>query len=526
MIHSIAVGCAGLALFGCAPAVAAQIPTRDWSPAERAVLGDFTVINAVAAASDRVFVVSPSSLAVWRPDYRRWEGPYQPREPRLLRDVFAAIVDPLDNSVWLARPGGWVHYEPDLDLWSAGTASARVQGLAFDLESAVSGVLLQTAAGWMQVPRGGVMAVPVPAPAQPVRGGSVQELLRSNPSLQASGARFLLDGRLRAARITSVARSFDRVGWYVGTSGVGLLYLREGAGIPDPIPFGIAGDNLGAVFAAPGGVWVASDRAGDAPAALSFVASDLSDFHSLLGPPATGLPFTQVRRLLGMGSSLWAATDYGVARIDPASGRVELIDDRRGLPDSRIYAIAARRGWIAVGTAHGAARITDSAEVIRIAPSFSDPAYAVAIAGDTTWLGTASGLFFTLSRDGELVQPAALGRSPVAREPVVALAWLGEILVALTEDRIMARRPNGTWSFGPVLSTQVGRLRALAPDDGGVWVAGERGVGFARLDLPIVRPLLPGDLPGEPRDVAVDADYIWIATSAGLVRFARDAVRP
>jgi hypothetical protein len=34
-----------------------------------------------------------------------------------------------------------------------------------------------------------------------------------------------------------------------------------------------------------------------------------------------------------------------------------------------------------------------------------------------------------------------------------------------------------------------------------------------------------GDLPGEPRDVAVDADHLWVATSAGLVRFRRDAVR-
>ena len=309
------------------------------------------------------------------------------------------------------------------------------------------------------------------------------------------------------------------------TAGVGLLYLREGAAIPDRLSFGVAGEQLTSVFSAPGGVWVASARTPSRPTALSFVASDLSDFRTVLGPPATGLPFTQVRQMVGLGTSLWAATDGGVARIEPGTGRVQMIDDRLGLPDSRVYAISARRGWLAVGTARGAARMTDSAAVIRIAPSFGEAAYAVAIAADTTWIGTPSGLFLTLSRDGELVRPAGLG-TVAAREPVVGLAWLGETLVALTPDRVISRDARGRWQIGPVLSTQVGRLRALTPDGAGVWVAGERGAGFARLDLPIVRPLMIGDLPGDPRDLAIDADYLWIATSAGLVRFRRDAVRP
>jgi ligand-binding sensor domain-containing protein len=176
-----------------------------------------------------------------------------------------------------------------------------------------------------------------------------------------------------------------------------------------------------------------------------------------------------------------------------------------------------------VGTAHGAARLTDSAAVIRIAPSYREAVYAVALAADTTWIGTPTGLFFTVSRDGDLLRPAGLG-TVAAREPVLALAWLGETLVALTPERVISRDGRGRWQVGPVLSTQVGRLRAFTPDGNGMWVAGERGAGFARLDLPMVRPLLIGDLPGDPRDVAVDADHVWIATSAGLVRFRREAV--
>ena len=512
-------------LFAVAGPALAQRPSRDWSREDRVVIGDFSHIRTVAAASDRVFATSPAALLVWLPHFERWEGPFLPPDPRLLEDAMGALADPLDNSLWIARPDGWVHYEPDLDSWTSGSVPGRVQGMAFDLAEPLSGLRLQTSAGWLEVPRGGFAPLGAEPPAQPLRPGSAAELLRTNPSFQALGTQFLLDGRMTEAPLTAAARSFDRLGWFVGTAGVGLLYLREGAAIPDKLSFGVAGEQLTSVFAAPGGVWVASARTPARPTALSFVASDLSDFRTVLGPPATGLPFTQVRQMVGLGTSLWAATDGGVARIEPGNGRVQMIDDRLGLPDGRVYAISARRGWLAVGTARGAARMTDSAAVIRIAPSFGDAAYAVAMASDTTWIGTPSGLFLTLSRDGDLVRPAGLG-TVAAREPVIGLAWLGETLVALTPDRVISRDGRGRWQIGPVLSTQVGRLRALAPDGAGVWVAGERGAGFARLDLPIVRPLMIGDLPGDPRDIAIDADHLWIATSAGLVRFRRDAVRP
>ena len=518
------VGTAFLLLAAAAPADA-QRPSRDWRADERVVLGDFSTVTAVAAASDRVFVVSPRAVLVWRPDFRRWEGPFLPPDPRLLDETSAALVDPLDNSLWLAGPGRWAHYEPDLDMWSGGATGERVLSIAFDLDAPGNGLLLQTRSGWMQVSRGGA-PMPASPPANPLRPESVSELIRRNPSLQALGAQYLLDGRLREARLTSAARSFDRLGWYVGTSGAGLLYFREGSGIPERLPFGIIGDNLGAVFAAPGGVWVASLATQTGAAALNFVASDLLDFRTLLGPPATGLPFEQARRLLGVGSALWAATERGLARIDPATGRVQVLDELRGLPDSRVYSVAARREWIAAGTAHGVVRVTDSSEVIRIAPSFSDAALAVAISADTTWVGTANGLFFTVGRDGDLLRPAALARSAQARDPVVALEWLGESLVALTPDRVMYRRPDGEWVLGPVLSSQLGRLRAFDGDGAGTWLAGERGIGFARLGFPVSRAFLIGDLPADPRDIAADADFVWVATGAGLVRFAREAVGP
>ena len=41
-----------------------------------------------------------------------------------------------------------------------------------------------------------------------------------------------------------------------------------------------------------------------------------------------------------------------------------------------------------------------------------------------------------------------------------------------------------------------------------------------------MRSLREGDLPGDSNDLAVDRDYLWVATDGGLVRFRLDAIRP
>lgn len=500
----------------------AQRPSRDWSLEDRVVIGDFSRITSVAATSDRVYVTSPTSLLIWRPQFARWEGPYLPPDPRYLAGVFSALPDPLDNSLWLARRDGWVHFSPELQMWTSGEAPAAVRSIAFDLADP-SGLLLETRDGWLRATRGSGAVFPADRPAQAVRPAALSDVMRSNPSMQTGGG-ILVDNRLARVEYTAAASSFDRLGWYLGTDGAGLLYLREGSAFPERLPFGLAGERVGALFAAPGGVWVASEATQKAPATLTFVASDLSDFRSIYGPPATGLPFGRVRELIGVGLSLWAATDFGIARIEPQTSRVELIDERRGLPDSRAYAVVARRGWIAVGTARGAVRIADSAEVIRVAPGFSAPAYAVAMSADTTWIGTDAGLFFTVGRAGELLQPKALAGSGQFRGPVIGLEWAGEVLVALTRDRVFWRTASGRWIAGPE-QPALGPLRAFVMDDRGAWLAGERGVGFARLDAPVGSILLLGDLPGEPVDLALDADHLWVGTMAGLVRFRLDALR-
>ncbi|HUR95231.1 MAG TPA: hypothetical protein VMY76_11640 [Gemmatimonadales bacterium] len=500
--------------------------SRDWRPEDRTVIGDFSRITSIATSIDRVYVSAPGAVLIWNPQFQRWQGPYDPPDPTLLTRVFAALVDPLDNSLWLARPDGWVHFQPELQLWDQGLVTEGVQTLAFDGADPTTGLYIRTRSGWLLLPRGGLVPTSGRAPTQPATPARIDDVLRANPSLQANAAQILVDPRLGVARYTAAARSSDNLGWYLGTSGVGLLFLQDGAGLPQRLPFGLRSPVVGAVLGWPEGVWAATDRTPQAEAALTFVSRTLEEFQSLQGLPASGLPFAQVRKLAGQGSALWAATDRGLARITTGDGRVDLLDESRGLPDSRVYAVIARQGRLTVGTRRGLVRVDDSLRIQRLASRFADPVLAVFPAGDSVWIGTQRGLLLALPGQDDVVRPASLG-APSLQGAVVALAALGDTVVALTRDQMLWRDPGtSAWTLGPNLSAVLGGLIAFVADGPGFWVAGERGVAFARLATPPVRPLREGDLPGMSNDLAVEGEHLWVATDGGLVRFRLDAIRP
>jgi hypothetical protein len=514
----------GVLILLTAPA-AAQSPSRDWRPEDRTVIGDFSRITSIATAMDRVYVTSTSSLVIRQPQFQTWSGPFEPPRRDALVGVFAALVDPMDQSVWLARGDGWLHFQPELQLWDEGRVPGGVVTIAFDEADPIGGLYIRTRGGWYVIQRGSAVATPGRPPARAIRPTMVEEVVRQVPTLQ-TNAVHLMDSRMRPVRFTAAARSFDNQGWYLGTAGLGLLYLQDATAIPEPMPFGLPAPVVGAVISWPGGLWAATNRSADADAAFTFVESELKEFRTVRGLQATGTPFDRVIELAGVERTLWAATDFGLARVDPEDGRIELYDEGRGLPHSRVFDVSARVGRIVVGTARGIARLDDSLRVMRIAPQFVDAAYAVFPSGDSVWVGTPRGVFIAVPGEEDLERPPGMNAASL-QTPVYGFATLGDTLVALTRDQLMWRDPRTrAWSLGPNLSGLLGRLRRFAADGPGFWVAGDRGVGFAWLGGSPARPLGEGDLPGPANDLAVDREHLWVGTAAGLVRFRLDAIRP
>lgn len=515
-----------LVLLAAAPA-AAQVGTSKWSPAERTIIGDFTRITSVAAARDRVYATSPSAVLMWDPWMRQWEGTAVPPDPGMLDRVFGAIVDPLDNTLWLARIDGWVHYDPFLELWETGQVNGPVQEIAFDLAAPFNGLHLRTPSGWMMVPRGTNAAVPAQAPSQPVQPASVRQAIRANPTLQANSSAILLDNRLQSARYTSAARSFEGLGWYLGTWGVGLLYIPDGAAFPDQLTYGLPGQTVDALYSVPNGVWVTTARSPTSDPGIAFVASELNDFRWIMGPTAIGLSFRNSSEIVARRRELWIGTDAGVAAMDLESGEVTMYDEGDGLPDNRVLSIATRQGRLVFGTARGVA-VMDSGEVRRVAPAFVDPALALALTGDTIWVGTRRGILTILpGQDDAVVVPELLSAASL-RLGASAFAWQADTLVAMSEDRLLWRKPDtGVWFLGPLLSPHLGQLRAMVADQDGLWIAGDRGLAHTTAAMVPSRVLdVPLDTNGEVRALAVDELYLWVGTENGLTRFAKRAIRP
>jgi hypothetical protein len=109
---------------------------------------------------------------------------------------------------------------------------------------------------------------------------------------------------------------------------------------------------------------------------------------------------------------------------------------------------------------------------------------------------------------------------------VADITWRADTLVALLADRLLWRDPGtGRFTLGPLFGGSLGRVHSVVNGRGGLYLAGNRGVGFAGLTTGLRRPFTaPGDLPGEVTGIAVDDAWLWIATRRGLVRFSLEIV--
>lgn len=499
-----------------------------WRTEDRTIIGSMLRIQAVAASFDRLFVVGGGRVMYRDQGRPEWQGPFDaPTEAEFL-DARGSLVDPLDRSLWVVTGSGWLRYDPTLDTWDRGIVTDQILAAGLDRSRPIDGLYLRLRSGWVVATRGGI-ATPAAEPPRAdelIPVGTLADAARQNPQLSGLNAGTLMGAGLRPVRLNAAAPAADQSGWWLGTDGAGLLWLPFGSPSPERRSWGLPGDEVGGVFAIPGGAWAVTDQTLSGDAALVFVSSALDRFDWYLGDRVFGHPFRQVRVVHVVDSLIWVGTDQGAMAFDRRGERVRTLDERSGLADRRILSFAARRGRIVLGTFTGIAEVTDSG-VTRLAPAFASAALAVALSGDTTWVGTTLGLFASLPGMSDL-REAPGWDGPTLRTPVTALLWRGDTLVALTDRAVVWRDPtDGHWNVGPDIGVRVGRTHALADGRDGVWIAGSLGLGFARLGGPIERLLATGDaLPGEAWDVSIDGDQIWIATPHGLVRFRRQAVEP
>ncbi|MDW8479253.1 MAG: two-component regulator propeller domain-containing protein [Xanthomonadales bacterium] len=327
-------------------------------------------------------------------------------------------------------------------------------------------------------------------------------------------------------------------GLWFATRGGGLARLRPGwrnfavfrhrAGDPASLPaaavHAVVEDASGALWAlaARGGLWRLDRESGRGERVLPEGWPDLPQL-SLAADPAGGL---------------WIGFHHGLARLDPATGRLELarLGEPGGLPRgaySLLLASAPGEVWAA---AYGIG-------LFRIGPGFAlreevRPGGPQGLPGadfEQLARGPEGGLWVAGAHG--LVRLAEPGRGLEAHqvfagERVFAFDFAadGRLWLAL-EDRIVRLGAEGEKAFGDATGYEAVRAGSLfVGEDGRVWVATPRGLlaldprdgRFTRYGLGDGLPTL--ELSARPGFRAQDGS-LWLPTQDGLVGFRPGALR-
>jgi len=503
--------------------------TAQYSPGDRVLITDFSFISALAASPLYVFATTPHGLTIYNRQSNEWQLPVTildgyPRAP-----VRVAVADIMGNAVWLGTDGGWARYDADLRHWEGAAIPGGVRGLMLDATDPASGIYLQTSTEWLFLPRGGVVPFssagrPLPAPGQRITPLGLDQALNTATAGDAFRAFILTDSRLRSYTFTAAARSPDQREIFFGTNGAGLIRIDPATAIWETLPFGLGARGAGAVAVGKTGVWAASftlpfDRR-PPQSDVTWLSPDLTR-ATLYSAHTYGSDCRQSRRIVLEGTGVWVACDAGVLRIDSRDRRARLFSL------DGVLSIAASRRGLWVGTPHGL-RLIDSTDHVSSVGNVALPIYSLALLHDTLWVGTDRGLAF-LPNDGSdlLARSAAPGpETPAALgAPVLVVARVGEALALATTDQLAWRDSTGAGWIVLRPPAEVGDVTDIAGEDGRAWIAGTGGVASWDLERSSFQSLsVPRDVPAPVHGVAVDSQYLWMATDSGIVRFDRHAI--
>lgn len=520
---AVAVGVSLLLLTARPPVVAAQFI----APEDRAILGDFSYVTAIAATHSLLYAATPGALVTYDRHTLRWRETVSVLDGYPAGGAVAMVANPHDDTVWFATAGQWFMYRPFGRSFESGPLPGRAITVALDAEDPARGAWFQTGAGWYLVERGGFVRA-APPPPRRIAPLSRTELRRVAPAFESALMRVTRDEQLRPFDLTAAAASPLGDAVYLATSGNGAFRLDPVGYGTDRLPPGLMASGAGSIALVGDRVCVGTDLTlrspGTVPAgARRGVTCVRADFSEPAAFEAPGLVAVggRVRAVAPAArGALWAASEEGLTRF--GAGRPVRLTTAHGLPSHDVRALAPDSGGVWAGTSHGIAFVTDGDRpVVADAVNIGTAVGSLLVHGDTLWVGSSLGLV-ALPR-------GATGPTPVAghqalRQLVRDLAALHDTLVAATDSRVLWRI-GGAWADAGLDAPGVGRIAAVAGGPRGLWVAGAAGIAFlpSRGGAWVVFGS-PRDVPQPVRDIAVDERWVWLATPAGLVRLDRRAI--
>lgn len=527
---------------GCAPAAGG--PGQGVAPGGSVVreavvrVGPFATVSAIAVSPARTFVVAEGGLAIYDRNRRGWLPPLAlgfagPRSP-LVAERCAAVTNLIGDAVWIACGSRVTVVRPAIGAVWATDIGQQVTALAVDRGGADA-----YASGRS------VVAVSASGTARPLAPGEVVPAERIGGRATVGGDAALLqtisdplllrDDALRVWPPAAVARGEGASETWVGTRGGGVFLADIDFHRSRQLPFGLRAGMVRWVARTATGVMIVEDPAPwSADRSLVTTASDdLATWEW----PSLYTSLGALNAVVAREGTVCAAGELGagLASVAPLAGSptAVLANDHR-LFEPATTALAARDGCV-VGTDRGAVLLPWPATAAeRNEPrtlGSTPPVRALASSGDTIWIGTTGGLYRAVGGGGAM--PVRL--PPSISPNIVALALTGTgLAVAGTGELWLGSGAERTSAFSrPAASTaRLGRLAALASDEGTLWVGGSSGAlaivvaSGQAMAVPLDEPSAMSAPPLGGRDVrsiALAPGVAWLATAAGVVRVRRGA---
>ena len=518
-----------LTVFSAVAATRAEAqPGRLWRPEDRSLITSFGDVAALALGRREVYVAGPYGVAVFDYVESAWRPPLAPSAGYPAPEMVTALAyDATADALWLGTEDGiLLRFGLTQDRWERVPYDPRDPVIRI-VPDADEGVLWAgTPGGWHRVRDDGtsgrfiMRADQVPS--------HIREIGETDVATQAAVGTLGLDERLRRFPIQAMLQGDRPASYFVATAGAGLMQFDSNTLQRTWLPFGTLSRGVGSIALDGDRIWFGGDAQGPRDG-VAFADGGLTRWTHLEAA-VDGAPRGFVARIVPAEDAIWFAASDGVYRLDRSriGSGLRAADWTRytsadRLPADQATTVVAVSGGAWIGTLRGLARLDVTSRSVNTTLA-GLRVLDLALAGDTLWIATQSGLFVSISGGMPARAPGVENAQGLRTGPVVALAAVGGVITALTPAAVH-RLEQGQWSapmrdpatraLGPLF-----RLHVAA--DGGVWIAGEAGVAALEEGRPVRTWLVPADIPAGPvRGIVLDGDDLWVATPAGALRLDR-----